>query len=182
MITITKMKKLNLGCGKDIKEGYVNLDFYPLPGVDLVADITKKLPFDDDTFDEVFTAHVLEHMEDLNFLMSELHRVTKKTGVIKIFVPHFTNFGAYTDPTHKRFFGYFTMDYYMDKNEMSFYIPVRFKIKKKKLCFYITKTSSYSFENKPLTFLVGLSPLVYERFFCWMIPAQEVYYELTPAK
>ena len=176
------MKRLNLGCGKKIKEGYVNLDLYPLPGVDVVADINKALPFENDTFDEILTEHVLEHMTELDPLLHELHRITKKGGVIKIFVPHFTNFGAYTDPTHKRFFGYFTMDYYTEKNEMSFYTPVRFRIRKKKLFFYITKTSKYSFENKPLTYIVNLLPLVYERFFCWIIPAQEVYYEIEPVK
>lgn len=176
------MKKLNLGCGKKIKKDYVNLDLYQLPGVDVVADITKELPFEDNTFDEVLTEHVFEHIVDLDALLGELHRITKKGGVIKIFVPHFTNFGAYTDPTHKRFFGYFTMDYYTEKNEMSFYTSVRFKIRKKTLFFYITKTSRYSFENKPLTYLVNLAPLVYERFFCWIIPAQEVYYEIEPVK
>lgn len=176
------MKKLNLGCGKDIREGYVNLDACPLPGVDVVADIEKKLPFEDETFDEIFSAHVFEHMVDLNALLFELHRITKKDGVIKIFVPHFSNFGAYTDPTHKRFFGYFTMDYYTEKSEMGYYTPVRFKIKKKQLLFYITKTSQYSLANKPLTFLVSLWPLFYERFFCWIIPAQEVYYEIIPVK
>lgn len=176
------MQRLNLGCGKDIKKGYINLDLHPVEGVDVVADIEKKLPFEDDMFDEVFSAHVFEHVADLTGLLSELHRITKKDGVIKIFVPHFTNFGAYTDPTHKRFFGYFTMDYYTEKNEMSFYTTVRFKIRKKKLFFYITKTSRYSFENKPLTFIVNLAPLVYERFFCWIIPAQEVYYEIEPVK
>jgi len=35
------MKQLNLGCGKDIRKGYVNLDIYPLEGVDVVADIEK---------------------------------------------------------------------------------------------------------------------------------------------
>lgn len=176
------MKKLNLGCGRKIKKGYVNLDLYDLPGVDVVADITKKLPFEDDAFDEVLSEHVFEHIEDLDALLIELHRITKKGGLIRTFVPHFSNFGAYTDPTHKRFFGCFTMDYYTEKNEMSFYTPVRFKIRKKILYFYITKTSCYSFENKPLTFLVNLAPLVYERFFCWIIPAQEVYYEMQPIK
>lgn len=176
------MKKLNLGCGKKIKNGYVNLDLYPLPGVDVVADISKKLPFENDAFDEVLTEHVFEHMAEIDPLLAELHRITKKDGVIRVFVPHFTNFGAYTDPTHKRFFGYFTMDYYTEKNEMSFYTPVRFRIRKKKLFFYITKTSRYSFENKPLTYFVNLLPLVYERFFCWIVPAQEVYYEMEPVK
>lgn len=176
------MGKLNLGCGKKIKKGYVNLDLFPLPGVDVVADVNKKLPFEDNMFEEILTEHVLEHVDDLDFVLGELHRVTKRGGVIKIFVPHFTNFGAYTDPTHKRFFGYFTMDYYTEKNEMSFYTSARFNIRKKTLFFYITKTSRYSFENKPLTFLVNLAPLVYERFFCWIVPAQEVYYELEPIK
>lgn len=176
------MKRLNLGCGKKVKEGYINLDLYPLPGVDVVADIEKELPFENDTFDEILTEHVLEHMHDLDSLLRELHRITKKGGLIKIFVPHFSNFGAYTDPTHKRFFGYFTMDYYTEKNEMNFYTPVRFRIRKKKLFFYITKTSRYSFENKPLTYIINLAPLVYERFFCWIIPAQEVYYEIEPIK
>jgi len=176
------MKKLNLGCGKKIKEGYVNLDLHQLPGVDIVADIEKTLPFENNSFDEIYTEHVLEHIENLNALLGELHRITKKGGIIKIFVPHFSNFGAYTDPTHKRFFGYFTMDYFSENNELSFYTPVRFKIKKKKLFFYFTKTSKYSFENKPLTFVINLMPLVYERFFCWIMPAQEVYYEIEPVK
>ncbi len=30
------MKKLNLGCGKDIRKGYINLDLKKLPGVDIV--------------------------------------------------------------------------------------------------------------------------------------------------
>jgi hypothetical protein len=40
--------KLNLGCGRDIKQGFVNLDYMPLPGVDVVADLERcadtKLP------------------------------------------------------------------------------------------------------------------------------------------
>jgi hypothetical protein len=74
------------------------------------------------------------------------------------------------------------MDYYTEKNEMSFYTPVRFKIRKKMLYFYIIKNSRRSIENVPLTFVMNMIPLVYERFFCWIIPAQEVYYEIEPVK
>ena len=176
------MNKLNLGCGKKIKEGYVNLDLYPLPGVDVVTDITKELPFQDDEFDEIITEHVLEHVVDLNSLLQELHRITRAGGVIKIFVPHFSTFGAYTDPTHKRFFGYFTLDYYTESSELSFYTTVRFKVKTKRILFYIAKNSRFSIVNKPLTFLVNFVPLVYERLLCWIVPAQEVYYEIEPVK
>ena len=40
------MKKLNLGCGTDIKKGYINLDVAKLDGVDVVHDINRlPLPF-----------------------------------------------------------------------------------------------------------------------------------------
>ena len=40
------MKKLNLGCGNDIRQGYINLDVAELDGVDVVWDVNKlPLPF-----------------------------------------------------------------------------------------------------------------------------------------
>lgn len=45
------MKKLNLGCGKDIKAGYVNLDIVKLDGVYVVWDVNKlPLPFKKEEF------------------------------------------------------------------------------------------------------------------------------------
>lgn len=35
------MKRLNLGCGRDIKKGWINLDILKLPGVDVVYDLTN---------------------------------------------------------------------------------------------------------------------------------------------
>ena len=38
--------KLNLGCGKDIRKGYINIDIYQHPGVklDYICDVSKKIP------------------------------------------------------------------------------------------------------------------------------------------
>ena len=47
------------------------------------ADLEKKLPFKDNTFDGVYTCHVLEHITNLIQLMSELKRVCKNNAVIK---------------------------------------------------------------------------------------------------
>lgn len=55
--------KLNLGCGRDIREGYVNLDYIDFPGVDVVHNWDRlPLPFPDDHFDEVLMLDVLEHI------------------------------------------------------------------------------------------------------------------------
>lgn len=54
--------RLNLGCGRDIREGWVNSDFIQGPGVDVVADLEKRLPWDDNTFYEILISHTLEHL------------------------------------------------------------------------------------------------------------------------
>lgn len=55
------MLRLNLGCGSDIKEGFVNIDIRELPGVDLVADVRILSTILDDSVDEINAYDVLEH-------------------------------------------------------------------------------------------------------------------------
>ena len=54
--------RLNLGCGHIPVEGYINVDARDLPGVDVVADI-QRLPYEAESVDEIFSAHLLEHFE-----------------------------------------------------------------------------------------------------------------------
>ena len=54
--------RLNLGCGHVPVKGYVNVDARDLPGVDIVADIAS-LPFEKESVDEIFSAHLIEHFE-----------------------------------------------------------------------------------------------------------------------
>ena len=81
----------------------------------MVADLEQRLPFRDDAFDEVFSSHVLEHVRDLIPLLGELARICRPGAVLRIEVPHLSFFGAYTDPTHKRFFGYHSFDYFTEE-------------------------------------------------------------------
>ncbi len=68
--------KLNLGCGKDIKEGYINLDKWALGEVDVVHNLNLfPYPFKDNIFDEILCSHLLEHVNDLIKVMEELHRM-----------------------------------------------------------------------------------------------------------
>ena len=176
------MRRLNLGCGRDIRPGYVNLDVVKMPGIDVVADLERPLPFADDSFDEVFTSHVLEHVGDLFPLLAELRRICRQGAVIRIFVPHLSFFGAYTDPTHKRFFGYHSFDYFTAGGTYNFYSHLRFRIRKRQIRFFWIKNEQRVVPSRVITALINRFPLFYERFCCWMLPANELYFELEPVK
>lgn len=101
---------LNLGCGDKPRkqEGpdlWVNLDLKPFDGVDVVRDIRRGLPFNDQTFDHVLADNILEHFDqdDFIFALNEIDRVLKVGGTVEIIVPHAFSQGAYQDPTHKTF-------------------------------------------------------------------------------
>ncbi len=171
------MVKLNLGCGNDIRKGWINADILKLEGVDICFDFNKiPWPFKDDTFDEVYTSHVLEHIDDLTKTMEEIKRVCKNYGKVSIRVPHFSCGVTYRDPTHKRAFSYFTFDYFTDK---CFYDLPKFKIIKKKLNFTRFAFTSLNYIFNPI---INLSPTIYERFFCWMLPCSECLFELEVIK
>ena len=74
--------KLNLGCGNMILEGYVNIDLYN-EKADMKCDISK-LPFDDNSVDEVYSSHVIEHFDFMAAfdVFSEWKRVLKHGGMI----------------------------------------------------------------------------------------------------
>jgi predicted SAM-dependent methyltransferase len=164
------MKKLNLGCGKDIKEGYINLDIVKLPKVDIVHNLNKyPYPFKDNEFDEISCDSVLEHLEDIKNPMEELWRISKKGAKIIITVPMFPSVWAMADPTHKSFYTYFTFNYFREEDYLNYYTKARFKILKRRIVFW----SPFSF----LTTLVNLSELskkAYAHFFSMLIPANEL--------
>jgi predicted SAM-dependent methyltransferase len=84
------MVKLQLGCGVNVWPDYTNLDKNDY-GQEIVRDVMRGLPFDDNKFDEVYSAHFMEHIpqgESLYFLMSEIWRVCNADAVITIIVPH----------------------------------------------------------------------------------------------
>jgi len=171
------MRKLNLGCGRDAREGYVNLDFSKFDGVDVVHNLNKfPYPFKDNEFDEVYASHILEHVDDLTKVMKELKRICKNGSKVIIRVPHFSCGLTYNDPTHKIFFGYFTFDVFTDK---CFYELPKFKILHRKLNFTRMAFTSLNYIFNPL---ININPAIYERFFCWMLPASEVLVALEVVK
>jgi SAM-dependent methyltransferase len=105
------MMKLNFGCGRDIKKDFVNVDFRPGVGVDKVFNFDKPpYPFEDNTFEEVICYHVLEHLQFVPDVLSELHRICKKDAIIYIKVPYYNHPCAWVDCTHMRGFTKDTLD------------------------------------------------------------------------
>ena len=84
------------------------------------VDIEKeKIPVTGNYFDEAHAVHLLEHIENLEFVMREVNRVLKPWGRFYITVPYFRSHYAFADPTHRRqftygSFGYFNESYYED--------------------------------------------------------------------
>ena len=170
-------KRLNLGCGPDIRPGFLNLDGLPLKGVDVVHDLdTFPYPFADGTFDEIHASHVLEHVADLPRTMAELRRITSPGGRIILRVPHFSCGVSYRDPTHRRLFSYFTFDYFTSE---CFYGLPSFRIVRRRLNF--TRLSARPL-NLLINPLINLSPALYERLFCWILPCAECLAELEVVK
>jgi SAM-dependent methyltransferase len=97
-------RRLNLGCGDDVREGWVNADIADLPGVDHVIDVNESLPFADGAFDTILCKDLLEHVLDVPATMAELHRVLDEDGCLVFEVPHFTSRNQHIDPTHRRGF------------------------------------------------------------------------------
>lgn len=100
--------KMNLGCGRDIRKGYLNVDISDAVGAQKVMDI-QKTPWDfaDDQFDHIIVYNVLTQIaspQKFVEVMNELWRVTKDTGIIEIRVPNALHICAWQDPMDCRRF------------------------------------------------------------------------------
>ena len=123
--------KLNLGCGRSKKPGYINLDSCLAIGPDILWDLNNfPYPFEDNTFSEILAYAVLEHLDNTVKVMEELHRISKPKARLKITVPYWASYGFATDPTHKSMFTEATFDFFTGNADYGFITDVRYKILK----------------------------------------------------
>lgn len=78
--------KINLGCQRRPFEGWMNVDIAPYPGVDQLADACR-LPFDDESADEIYAGHIFEHMSNPVKFLFECWRVLEPRGRLSLVVP-----------------------------------------------------------------------------------------------
>ena len=83
------MPKLHVGCGGHVLTGWLNTDYdSEIPTV-MHLDTTQRFPFKEETFDYIFSEHVIEHMSYGHGvkMLAECYRVLKRSGTIRISTP-----------------------------------------------------------------------------------------------
>ena len=118
-VVVQEPIRLDLGCGKNKKPGFIGVDSIKFDGVDTVQDLRDDpWPWKDDSVGEVHCSHFLEHLtgEQRITFFNELYRVLQKDAKATIITPHWASGRAYGDLTHQwppvvEFFWY-----YLDKN------------------------------------------------------------------
>jgi|TARA_B100000929_G_scaffold273925_1_gene246670 SAM-dependent methyltransferase len=81
---------LDIGCRDKALKKYLKEDIL-YQGIDfkdddevLAHNLEEGIPFSDDSFDIVFALDVLEHVENIHFLFSEILRVSKKEAIVAL--------------------------------------------------------------------------------------------------
>jgi len=108
--------RVNLGCGRDILPGWVNVDIaanligapYTVWDLDV-----HPWPWAADSVDEIRARDIFEHVNDPVGFITECHRILKPGATMRMQTTYWQWIDAYTDPTHKRFPTEQTFDFWV---------------------------------------------------------------------
>lgn len=120
--SIVQPLKIDLGAGKNPKDGFIGADKIDFGNGNVIVDLGKdKWPWEDSSVEEAHSSHFLEHLTNLDgrfervHFFNELWRVLKPKAKCTLIVPHCFSVRYYGDPTHCEAFSEFAF-YYLDKN------------------------------------------------------------------
>lgn len=149
--------RLNLGAGRDIQKGYVNIDALPLPGIDVVHDLGRyPWPIGDAEVESIRAVDVVEHLPShtsdgrpgVVAFVEECHRALVIGGELFIQTPRYDAEFLWIDPTHVRGFHEQSFDFFDPKKPFGmstgFYSRAKFCVRcevllNKNLRFWLTK-------------------------------------------
>jgi predicted SAM-dependent methyltransferase len=86
--TNAKALKLNVGCGDNLKTGWVNIDLWA--NADLQLDMREPIPLPNGSAQMIYSEHFFEHLnypEDAKRFLSESFRVLEPGGTFSVGVP-----------------------------------------------------------------------------------------------
>ncbi|MBX9838871.1 class I SAM-dependent methyltransferase [Silvanigrella sp.] len=179
------MIKIDLGCGRSKKEGFIGIDSINLPNVDIVHNLNQfPYPFSNDEIDEIVMDNVLEHLDNPILVIEELYRISKNNAKITVSVPYYRSVYAYIDPTHKNFFSSYWFSYF-DPNHNFFkkysYTNINLVVKKIEFDKEFLN-SKISFFHKLLIFLAQKYRNFYETRVSHFYPLNSITFTLKVTK
>ncbi len=101
---VTAKEYLDVGCGPNTHDGFINLEYRWHPKVDLCWDVSKGIPLKDSSLKGIFTEHCLEHfsLPKVRFLLQEFRRLLRPGGTARVVVP---DAGLYIDIYQRKMAG-----------------------------------------------------------------------------
>jgi predicted SAM-dependent methyltransferase len=110
-VGMNQSPKLHIG-GTQVRPGWKIMNIQPGLGVDFVGDISDLSQFAEESFQEIYASHVLEHVPQAKFVktLQGIHRILKTGGAFMVSVPdldtlcsHFIQLAG-TDNTEARIY------------------------------------------------------------------------------
>lgn len=86
-------RRLQIGSGWTCLPGWLNVDVDRLSHGSVYMDATQRFPFPDQTWDIIFSEHMIEHLtyDHGLFMLRECHRTMRRGGKIRIATPNLAN-------------------------------------------------------------------------------------------
>ncbi len=178
--------KLNLGSGRDYKEGFINIDYNKNLKAEVYHDLREMpYPFKDNTFSYIYASHIIEHFREPLDVLKELWRISKHKGIIHIKVPHWSYVGSVIDLTHRSYYSALSFNQFKEKDNY-YNDKTSFGIKEIKLNTLYKKSGKIGKIGKIidkimfpiLNFSLGLT----EKLLCKFIPVHELEIKLEVLK
>jgi SAM-dependent methyltransferase len=175
-------KRLNMGCGQRKDPWEFGIDIDSNSKADMLVDLDKfPYPIPDDSFDQVYCSHVIEHLKDWVNAIREMIRITKNGGTIEILTPHCSSVVSFSTVGHINHYAISTFTMSLPN------IIKEYEIEKIELRYLLTTERHKSIWekvfHKMLTYLANRNLHLCERVWCyWFGGFNEIYVKMRVKK
>lgn len=124
---------LDMGAAHNKAEGFMGVDQYVHPDVDIVSDVSKGIDLPDNSVGVIRASDFIEHIADKVALFNEFHRLLAHGGMLLTLTPSTDGRGAYQDPTHVAFYNENSFWYFTSKDYAAFVPDIKCKFQVSRL-------------------------------------------------
>ncbi len=153
-------RKLDIGGGSIIREGYERIDIDKTVNPDIHHDLNKiPWPIESALYDEIVSYHTIEHLLDINPFLREVTRIAKDRSNFHFEFPHYSV--TFIEPGHRRAYGLHALEYHK-----------QFVLTKRRMEWSPNRENKgivYRLLNKLISFFANLAPYKCERLWCYWV-------------